>query len=69
MKLVLYDDVEVLAPPIKDVEWSVSYESKSKGAVQQLDSSEDESDDDWGVMYVIIYSILYCLHILNFSLG
>ncbi|GLV39622.1 Gcn2 [Carabus blaptoides fortunei] len=42
------NDIELLAPPIRDVEWSVSYESKSKHNVERStpSSSEDESSDD-----------------------
>lgn len=48
-ELSFWNDVELLAPPVKDVEWSVSYESKSKCHTENDESSEDESSDeeDW----------------------
>lgn len=54
-KLTFKNDIELLAPPIKDVEWSISYDSKSKPGTVNDSSSEDESSDDdedgeWGVM-------------------
>lgn len=38
------EDVERLAPPVHDVEWNVSYESRTSAA-QSADSEEDSSDD------------------------
>lgn len=48
VQLVLTDDVERLAPPMKDVsvEWSVSYESKASALHEESASSDDSSDED-----------------------
>lgn len=47
--------MELLAPPIKDVEWSISYESKSKPGTINESSSEDESndEDEWGMLMLV----------------
>ncbi|XP_021938823.1 eIF-2-alpha kinase GCN2 isoform X2 [Zootermopsis nevadensis] len=49
-QLVLTDDVEKLAPPMKDecVEWSVSYESRVSALHEESASSVDSSDEDEG---------------------
>lgn len=51
------NDVELLAPPIRDVEWSISYRGKSKSIKPESSSSssedvlsDDDDDDDWGLM-------------------
>ncbi|KAF5288488.1 hypothetical protein FQA39_LY15417 [Lamprigera yunnana] len=51
-ELTFNNDVEMLAPPLKDVEWSISYESKSKPGNITEESSDDDDDDEeeWGVM-------------------
>lgn len=42
------DDVEALAPPIKNVvEWPVSSDTKSMSVVSSSSSSDDEEDDVW----------------------
>lgn len=38
-------DIEKLAPPIHDVEWNVSYESRASVGLT-ADSEEDDSEDD-----------------------
>jgi hypothetical protein len=50
VQLVLSDDVERLAPPMKDVsvEWSVSYESRASALHRESASSDDSSDEDEG---------------------
>ncbi|KAK5647909.1 hypothetical protein RI129_002801 [Pyrocoelia pectoralis] len=48
-ELTFNNDVEMLAPPLKDVEWSISYESKSKPGVVD-DESSDDDEEDWGVI-------------------
>lgn len=49
----------MLAPPIKEVEWSISYKGKSKSVKESESSSssseddsstDDDDDDDWGLM-------------------
>ncbi|XP_031334945.1 eIF-2-alpha kinase GCN2 isoform X2 [Photinus pyralis] len=49
-ELTFKNDVEMLAPPLKDVEWSISYESKSKPGVVDDESSDDDDEEDWGVI-------------------
>ncbi|KRT79635.1 protein kinase [Oryctes borbonicus] len=52
------NDIELLAPPIKDVEWSISYRGKSKSIKESEsissssdeESSTDDDDDDWGLV-------------------
>lgn len=47
-------DIELLAPPIKDVEWSISYKGKSRSIKTESSSSSSEDsssdEDDWGLM-------------------
>ncbi|KAF5298737.1 hypothetical protein FQR65_LT09606 [Abscondita terminalis] len=49
-ELTFNNDIEMLAPPLKDVEWSISYESKSKPCALTEDSSDDDDEEEWGVM-------------------
>lgn len=47
IELSLGNDIERLAPPIRDVEWSVSYDSKSnKKANSNIETSSSSDDDD-----------------------
>ncbi|KAG5896432.1 hypothetical protein JTB14_022511 [Gonioctena quinquepunctata] len=51
-EFTLNDNIEALAPPMKNVEVSVTYDSKSQAAF--VSSSDDDSSDDdeaWGVIY------------------
>ncbi|XP_066996679.1 eIF-2-alpha kinase GCN2 [Anabrus simplex] len=45
------DDIEKLAPPVKDasVEWSVSYESRSSAVLHEASSDESSDDEDWNL--------------------
>ncbi|XP_025831674.1 eIF-2-alpha kinase GCN2 [Agrilus planipennis] len=50
-ELTFKNDVEMLAPPIKNVEWSISYDGKSHAnAVNSSSSSDEDSSEeaDWG---------------------
>ncbi|CAG9859480.1 unnamed protein product [Phyllotreta striolata] len=49
-EFTINDDIEALAPPIKNVEVSTKYESKSQAAYESSSSDDDSSDDDeeWG---------------------
>ncbi|KAK4885013.1 hypothetical protein RN001_001284 [Aquatica leii] len=49
-ELTFNNDIEILAPPLKDVEWSISYESKSKPGALTEESSDDDDEEQWGVM-------------------
>lgn len=47
-QLNVKDDVEALAPPIRNVvEWPVSSDTKSMSVVSSSSSSDDEEDDVW----------------------
>ncbi|XP_046628055.1 eIF-2-alpha kinase GCN2 [Neodiprion virginianus] len=50
------NDIERLAPPLHDVEWNISYQSRASGVLsgdsdaESEDSSSDSDDEDWAFL-------------------
>jgi len=40
------DEIEKFAPPLREVEWNISYESRANGADSDDDNSDTSTDSD-----------------------